>query len=1150
MVTKKQAGLRKEKGDFLREFIEIFFHIYLTKRDYIETTSFFTEDVIYVGTGGHEIALGKEATKKLLQEEMKGLPNPFQYEMYDYTEEKVTEKQWEVFVNLRIVMAPEERQSGVLLARFTGSCVKTEEGWKLSSIHMSSASTEQKERDFFPLIYGKSETGKLSEDSETELKKLITTSLPGGILGRYLEDGFPIYTINDKMLDILGYSYKELLEVSQEKVNNIIYEEDRELVKEWVNHKLKRNEQSELEYRLITKGGQPVWVNDIGSKILVDSGKEAVLSIVSDITEKKQKRLEEKNIQKKMKILAYTDMLTGLENRTRFNEILQQSDKSEFCACVVADINNLKLCNEKYGHGEGDSMIADVARAIAAAYAGIGTCYRIGGDEFCVLIRKSEKEEILRALEQVKASMEAENRKREIPLSVAFGYAMLESAKESVKALFDRSAEMMHDVKSRMKSEFSVYREEKIANYLNVLRLLRKLTNNYFFIWDIARDELWFFDDVDKEYEVHISDKPTITSAETARFIYPADQKILFDDLGRIADGTQTEHNLNYRWVNKKGEIVWINCYGQTILDDEGKPFCMIGRVSDQMLRHLYHPVTKLFNKEKLMQDFEEGILSNGYFMLLSIASLDTSGLNDGKSSDIRLMKKCAELLESSKVANYIWHTKEDCFALYLDAKSEAEVREIYHTILKNLGDICRVSAGVVPDNEEMFEYKKDLYTCAQITLEKTQKMDKNSLLFFVKEDMEKQKKLIHLMDELQQSIENGCDGFYLNYQPLVRSGNYQVYGAEALMRYRSKSMGEIYPDEFIPLLEQSKLINKAGLWVLKTALQQCSYWRKWLPDFHINVNFSVEQLSDPDIAEKVLHILDETGMPGEALTIELTESIQIHDVSYLNEIFRVWQSAGVELSIDDFGTGYASMGYLKELNVAEIKIDRMFISQIGEATYNYKLVSSMIDFAKNTNVRIICEGVEDIRELVVLEQLAPNLIQGYLFSKPCNTEVFEHSFVDPKNVEYQIHVEQVQQIYQYKNNMKVIHFDAKDILRETEVGLWIIRINEKEQYYEMYADETMEHVLGVDKKYTPAEIYQFWYSRIKPEYVDYVAENIKHVIESEKLIQLQYPWIHPVLGEVIVRCSGKRLEDSDGMVTLNGYHRIMSTIEETMKQR
>lgn len=1132
----------------MRSFIDTFFHIYLVKRDYIEMTSFFTEDVIYIGTGKHEIAIGKQAVRELLQEEIREIPVSFQYEMYDYTEKAVSENQKEVFANFKVVLE-QERNKMELLARFTGSCIKKNGEWKISCMHMSSASSEQKEGEFFPLLYGTAAAGRLSVASENELMKLATTSLPGGIMARYLEEGFPLYTINDKMLDILGYTYEELLEVSEEKVSSLIYEEDRERVKEWAYHQLKQNEQSEIEYRMVTKDDRPVWVNDIGRRIVVDSGKEAVLSIISDITEKVQKRLEERNMQTKMKFLAYTDSLTGLGNRTKFNEKLKQCSRSEIYACVMADINNLKLCNEKYGHNEGDTMIVDAAKVITEAYGEIGNCYRIGGDEFCVLIPESERDNILRAFEQMKMYLEEKNKEREIPLSVAVGYAVRETEDESVKELFDKSAEKMQDAKSRMKNEFSVYREEKITNYLNVLKLLRKISDNYFFIWDILRDELWFFDDIDKEYEVHMDGKPTISTKDTQRFIYPPDYPMLVDDLGRIAKGNQKEHNLNYRWINKKGEIVWINCYGQTITDNEGRPFCMIGRVSDQLLRHLYNPLTKLFNKAKLFQDFEEEAFANGYLMLVAIDNFNGVSLENDRHHRETLIRECAKVLEKNGRIRHVWHTEENCFALYLEVDSETGVRETYQTLSKELENVCSISAGAVPDNEEIFEYnKKDLYSCAKLTLEKAQAIGKKTLLFFVKEDMEKRKKAVRLLEELQQSIENGCEGFYLNYQPLVRSGNYQIYGAEALLRYHSKTMGEVYPDEFIPLLEETKLINKVGLWILETALQQCRHWRKWLPDFHINVNFSVVQLSEPDVARKVLNILEKTGMPGEALTIELTENIQIHNVSYLNEIFGVWREAGVELSIDDFGTGYASMSYLNELNVAEIKIDRMFVEKIGEATYNYKLISSVIDFAKNTNIRIICEGVEDIRELVVLEQLAPNLIQGYLFAKPCNKEAFENSFIDTKTEDYKEYTEQIQGIYQYKNMMNIVHFDTKDILRETEVGLWIIRINEKDGYQEMYADETMEHVLGVDRKYTPAECYHFWHSRIKPDYVEYVTENVNRMMESDKVVQLQYPWIHPKLGEVIVRCSGKRLEDSDGMVTLNGYHRLISTIEETQK--
>ena len=128
---------------------------------------------------------------------------------------------------------------------------------------------------------------------------------------------------------------------------------------------------------------------------------------------------------------------------------------------------------------------------------------------------------------------------------------------------------------------------------------------------------------------------------------------------------------------------------------------------------------------------------------------------------------------------------------------------------------------------------------------------------------------------------------------------------------------------------------------------------------------------------------------------------------------------------------------------------------------------------------------------------------------------------------------------------MHFIYFNTKNILRDTNLGLWIIRINVETGYAEMHIDETMERILGVEKKYTPQECYHFWHSRIREDHWDYVNENVERMIEAHVVVQLQYPWIHPVYGEVMVRCSGRRIEDSDGMITLEGYHRIISDIEE-----
>lgn len=859
----------------------------------------------------------------------------------------------------------------------------------------------------------------------------------------------------------------------------------------------------------------------------------------------------EQKYQMELEQLAYRDALTNMGNRAAFTKELSACGQCPTAACVVSDVNNLKWCNDRYGHQEGDRMIQDAAECMCRAFEEFGRCYRIGGDEFCVLIPEGEEARIREALYRLEELIAQKNRGRVMPLSIACGYAVREGLQEDMERLFNRSDEMMYDVKYKMKKQFPVYCEERIKNYLNVLEILSKSTDSYLYLWNIGRDESWFFGPVDHEYALRDKGKSINTIAEMEAIIYPADRQMLHEDLQLIIEGKKQVHDMNYRWVNRQGEAVWINCRGRVIPDDKGNPFVMIGRVSDKSLRYLYHPLTKLFNKNKLMQDLKDSLFgeNKGYFMLLGIDNLDNLNLKHGRNYGDEVIKQCAEILEKTEIPQHIWHVENNCFALYLAVESVEEVKAVYDRLQSQLAGICTLSAGVVPNSRKMFGNEAILYDCAELTLTKAKNTGLQTILFFSQEDLEKRLKATQFLEEMQESIKNNCKGFYLCYQPQVKTGNYQLYAAEALLRYHSEVQGDVYPNEFIPLLEQSKLIHQVGMWTLETALLQCKQWRKTMLDFRISVNFSAVQLMDREIAEKVLDVLAKTEMPGEALTIELTESTQLQGTKHFSEIFRRWRDAGIEISIDDFGTGYASMSYLKDLDVNEIKIDRMFVRGVEEATYNYRLISNMIEFAKNNAIRICCEGVEDVRELTVLEGLSPNLIQGYLFAKPCKKEAFEQTFINRTTEEYREQAEFVQRLYQYKDKMHVIYFNTKDILRKTDLGLWIIRINKQEQYYEMHVDETMERLMSVDRKYTPQECYDFWFSRIKEGYRDYVEKNVNRMIEAGKVVQLQYPWIHPVLGEVMVRCNGIRVEDSDGMITLEGYHRMIQNIEQTEAQ-
>jgi EAL domain-containing protein (putative c-di-GMP-specific phosphodiesterase class I) len=238
------------------------------------------------------------------------------------------------------------------------------------------------------------------------------------------------------------------------------------------------------------------------------------------------------------------------------------------------------------------------------------------------------------------------------------------------------------------------------------------------------------------------------------------------------------------------------------------------------------------------------------------------------------------------------------------------------------------------------------------MTLKKAKAISNNRIEFFSSEDLSKKIASLALLEELKQSVENDCEGFEVYYQPQLRAGNYDLYGVEALLRYNSKTRGKVFPDEFIPVLEQSGLIKDVGMWVLEQALSQCKEWRKTLPNLRVSVNFSVLQFEDPYLAEKVVEKVREAKLTGDALTVEITESMEIHNSEQILHTMKYMKEYHINFSIDDFGTGYSNLGYLKHMNVDEIKIDRVFVSGIEKDTYNHNLISNVIEFAKGNAIR------------------------------------------------------------------------------------------------------------------------------------------------------------------------------------------------------
>ena len=241
----------------------------------------------------------------------------------------------------------------------------------------------------------------------------------------------------------------------------------------------------------------------------------------------------------------------------------------------------------------------------------------------------------------------------------------------------------------------------------------------------------------------------------------------------------------------------------------------------------------------------------------------------------------------------------------------------------------------------------------------------------------------LDLMKVIHQSVLNQCDGFYVEYQPVVHAQTGEIVGAEALVRWKKEPYGIVPPGMFIDWLESNPCMYDLGNFVLKQALTDAVEFRKSNPDFFINVNMSAKQLERKTFCGVVMALLKETGFPAGQLCLELTERCRSMPVSVMEEKLLYLKQHGVRLAMDDYGTGSASSSVLLQTPMDEIKIDMSFIRGITDNQTKQALVRSMVDFANEADLKSCLEGVEDEKLQNYLRSFGATWFQGYYYSRP-----------------------------------------------------------------------------------------------------------------------------------------------------------------------
>ncbi len=427
-----------------------------------------------------------------------------------------------------------------------------------------------------------------------------------------------------------------------------------------------------------------------------------------------------------------------------------------------------------------------------------------------------------------------------------------------------------------------------------------------------------------------------------------------------------------------------------------------------------HDPLTGLPNRsllyDRLNKSLSRAKRSNGHFALLLIDLDRFKTVNDnfGREAGDAFLKAVGQnLKEVLRDTDTVARMGSDEFAVVLDNIHKAEdIDGIAHKILEATAkpiriqerDVsCTVSIGISLFPKDGVA-SDQLLRYADLAMYKAKLAGKNRHQYFVEAMTSTAVNYLLLENDLRKAIEE--KEFILYYQPQIELQSKRIVGLEALVRWQHPERGLVPPAHFIPLAEETGLIEQIGEWVLREACHKFRLWLNQGLNFGcIAVNLSARQFRHDDFGQKVLDILNEVKLAPECLELELTESIAMENAGEAIDVLQRLSKMGLSLAIDDFGTGYSSLAYLKRFPIQKLKVDKSFIKDIDSNSNDSAIAKSIIDLAHNMSLQVIAEGVERDAQSQWLCERGCDQVQGFYYSKPLSEQDLIRCVRDPKCV-------------------------------------------------------------------------------------------------------------------------------------------------------
>lgn len=544
-------------------------------------------------------------------------------------------------------------------------------------------------------------------------------------------------------------------------------------------------------------------------------------------------------------------------------------------------------------------------------------------------------------------------------------------------------------------------------DYMEMIKRYAPCMDDYPYVMDLERDVYYISEKAVDRFNIPgaFFDNAIKTHEE---FVHKDDVAVLTKDLNDMMEGKKKLHDITYRWLDHNNRPIWINCRGRVIEGDGDRPRMLIGCVNEVGI------VAKADNNSGLLQTSEMRQLVEqkaamgelGFVLRIGIDGFKDINEKFGIGYGDYILSSVADcIVESLNENQHAYHAVADEYMIVDTAGGSArDGHELYRKIRRaidrlieknNYEAVYTISGGIVScqDNDAL-RYEKIL-KLSTFALQQAKDGGRNRVYVFSEDDYNSFLRKRNILKNARRSVNEDFKGFEVFFQPLMTAGDNdaeaRLYAAECLLRYQTWDGEQISPIDFIPILEESGLIIPVGKYVLEQAALMCKKMQMVYPDFKVSINLSYVQILKSAILEDIFNILAKYGLKPESFVVEITESGYLENSLSVRRVWDSLKRIGVLIALDDFGTGYSNLSSISNFTPDYVKLDRGFTVKALNNSYENTLMKHIIDLVHSVELKIVVEGVETEDELHRLNNMEPDYIQGYFYSKPCcRTEFFE----------------------------------------------------------------------------------------------------------------------------------------------------------------